>query len=376
MLIPQGSPQTIPYSILDGVIAVELEGMRLEVEYLSDQQLNELFHPESTQGKHSTNPYTYGNYLDPAVGYVRNRFTVFRVTVANLSLSKIQLQPQHCRLTTDRIGEILRPYGIDIGSAEKNLDSYYRALRGASGNEHYRFQTRMAILHSTAYGADETIFRGERYSGFLVFDSLEEEVRDVALHIREFILKFNAFDKPLETRDFEFSFRRELAVQAYEEWGADSLVQATVRTRLVAPSEVSGQVTGDLSRDAATIDAYIRTRLAEVERCFEIEYAAGRTAPGQVVVRFVLLSHGGVEDAEIASSSVGNETVERCILNQVRRWRFRPSGGEVEGAVEDTLAVSRPTMPLSSRVSISFTLEYTSLDANSQTTPSGGGSQK
>jgi hypothetical protein len=217
LLIPQESQEVGQYSVEDGVLSYENEGVRIDIEYMSDRELNELFPKESVQGRFSTNPYTYGDYVDPTVGHVRNRFTVFRVTVHNLALAKVELLPLRCLLTTDREGERLTAYGIQAGSADKNLESYYKALQGESGNEYYRFDMRMGVVRANSYFSGEKIFRGESYGGFIVFDPLDDEVEEVTLHIRDFALKFNAFDKPLQNLDAGFRFRRKLSLQAYEE---------------------------------------------------------------------------------------------------------------------------------------------------------------
>lgn len=366
LLIPEEGQGAGQYSVEDGVLSYESEGVRIDVEYMSDRELNELFPKESTQGRFSTNPYTYGDYVDPTVGHVRNRFTVFRATVHNLSLAKVELQPLRCLLTTDRKGEQLAAYGVQAGTADRSLESYYKALQGESGNEYYRFNMRMGIVRANSYFSDEMIFRGESYGGFILFDPLDDEVEEVTLHIRDFALKFNAFDKPLQNLDASFSFRRELALQAYEDREVRASEQATTRAVLIGPSQVIGAVTGDVSRDENGIDAFIRTRLDEINACFEREFIAGNASTGEVTVRFVLLSHGGIERAEVVSSSVGGEKVEECVLSRIERWRFRPSGGgmrEGVGAAEDSLAAGEQRPPISStRVIVTSSIAFEEME--------------
>jgi hypothetical protein len=366
LLIPEEGQGVDQFSIEDGVLSYENEGVRIDVEYMSDRELNELFPKESTQGRFSTNPYTYGDYVDPAVGHVRNRLTVFRVTVHNLSLAKVELKPLRCLLTTDREGERLAAYGIQAGSADRSLESYYKALQGESGNEYYRFNMRMGIVRANSYFSDEKIFRGESYGGFIAFDPLDDEVEEVILHIRDFALKFNAFDKPLQNLDASFRFRRELSLKAYEDREVRASEQAVTRAVLSAPSQVIGAVTGAVSRDGNAIDAFIRTRLDEINACFEREFIAGNASVGEVAVRLVLLSHGGIERAEVVSSSVGGEKVDECILSRIERWRFRPSGGGMQEAAvagEDSLAAGVRPPPISStRVIVTSSIAFEEME--------------
>lgn len=368
-LIPREIPEGMYAVGEDGVAAYTQEGVRIDVEYMTDQKLNELFPQESSQGKYSLNPYTYGDYLDPAVGYVRSRFTVFRVTVHNTSLAKVELRPLSCRLTTNRPGETLQPYGVQTGSAPKNFESYYRTRQGASGNENYRFEMRMGIVRTNNYLSDEKIFKGESYSGFIVFDPLDDEVESVTLQIRDFVLKFNAYDKPLQTLDVDFVFERQIAMQAYtaQQWAASS-GEAT-RVRLKGAGQVIGAETGDITREVNAIDAFVRTRLEAIDPCFEGEFLAGRAAEGEVAVRFVILAHGGVEGVEVVSSSVGSEEVERCVADLVGRWRFKSAmEGATAGsaAVEDTLGtagVRRPPSSPSVRVTVTSLFEFVDIRA-------------
>lgn len=363
-LIPWEIPEDL-YSVgEDGGVSYAREGVRIDVEYMTDAELNELFPQESSQGKYSLNPYTYGDYVDPAVGFVRNRFTVFRVTVHNSSLAKVKLRPLHCLLTTDRKGETLQPYGVQTGSAPNNFESYYRTRQGTSGNENYRFEMRMGIARTNHYLSDEKIFKGESYGGFIVFAPLDDEVKAATLQIRGFVLKFNAYDKPLQTLDADFAFERQIAMQAYEsrQWAAAT--EGATRVRLKGASRVIGAEIGDLTREVSAIDAFVRTRLDAVNSCFEREFLAGGAVEGEVTVRFVILAHGGVESAEIAASSVDSEEVEGCVADQVGRWRFKSA---VEGAAvgsaaaEDTLGTAdtrRPPVSPSARVTVTSFFEF------------------
>ena len=378
-LVPLGG-QGGSYTLAEGgTVSFGLEGLRIDVEHMTDRELNDLFPAESSQGEYSTNPYTFGDYIDPAVGYVRNRFTVFRVTVHNYSFAKVELQPLRSFLTTDRSGELLEPYGVLAGSSARNFESYYRSLRGPSGNEYYRFNMRMGLVRTNNYGVGEQIFRGEEYGGFIVFDPLDAEVEGVRLNLRDFVLKFNTFGKPLETIDIGFDFDREIEVAAYEEQ-RQAVSREVSRADLLPGTRVIGNVTGDITRDVTAVEAHVKSRLDELNECFARESIAGRASEGEVSVRFVILPPGTVAEAQVVSSTVVSEAVGDCMAARIAGWRFRPSGGPTrgEGAEADTAAVGRPggrpapdllsqvMQGLSARVTVDCTIGF--IDTRSETT--------
>jgi len=95
-------------------------------------------------------------------------------------------------------------------SPYNSFERYYRGLRGQSGNEFYRFEVRMGHVRSLNYAEDQPIFKGENYSGLIAFDSLDPAVEKVRLVLKEFALKFDEFDTPLETVDIRFDFNRKI----------------------------------------------------------------------------------------------------------------------------------------------------------------------
>ena len=191
----------------EGVTSYSLEGSRIDVQYMTDSALNEMFPKDSKGGKLSTNPYTYGDWIDPNLGYVPNRLTVFNVLVYNYTFSRLVLDPLKVILLTDR-GDHMESYTVSPVADRKSLEGYYRVLKGISGNEYFRFSTRVGIARWSTYGEDEVLFKGENYSGFIVFDPLHSEVRNVRLILKEFAYKFDASGKPIETIDIPFDFSR------------------------------------------------------------------------------------------------------------------------------------------------------------------------
>jgi len=193
----------------DGVVTYSLPGMRIRVRHMTDEALNQEFPEDSDRGYFSTNPYTYGDWIDPDLGHTPNRFTVFLVTVSNDTYAKVLLDPIAAQLHTD-LGEILHSFGIPSYSPHESFERYYRGIRGQSGNEFYRFDTRMGNVRSSAYLPDTKVFKGESYSGLIAFSPLDEEVKRVQLILEDFELKYDASGQPLDAVDIFFEFDRRI----------------------------------------------------------------------------------------------------------------------------------------------------------------------
>jgi hypothetical protein len=186
-------------------------GMKVTVRAVSDDELNAMYPQHSENGKASTNPYTYGDWVDPELGHTPDRFTVFAVTVHNYTLPKINLDPAKARLTTDR-GAELQAYLTEPGEGQEdhpNFEDYYRARMGHTGVEENRFLERMGLVRQTLY-VDGKAFKGDVKEGFMAFDPLDSRVKKVRLELRDFVLAYDANNWPAETADLIFPFNRKI----------------------------------------------------------------------------------------------------------------------------------------------------------------------
>ena len=93
-----------------------------------------------------------------------------------------------------------------------------------------------------------------------------------------------------------------------------------LRARVVSGS---ARVTGGLDRD--TIQRYIRKKIPQVRLCYQNELQRDRSLKGTITVAFVIDPEGRVVRPSIAGSTMGNSTVESCILQRVALWRFPSS---------------------------------------------------
>lgn len=307
----------------DGTVSWEFSGLRVEVDHMSDEELNEIFPDESTKGKYSTNPYTYGDWVDPRLGYTPNRFTVFKVTVYNRTFPKVMFSPLAAVLETDR-GQYLRAYGITSASPNENFENYYRSRRGQSGNEFYRFELRMGTVRSYNYEEDQPIFKGENYGGYIVFDPIYPETKDVELTLKNFVLRFGAFEAPVESRDLRFVFAHRVEERVIQKSARAEQVDQALMISEDGPSRLLGNLPGDRSRNQSAIQALVRTRLSPLNRCFADEFDRGEASAGQVVLRFTIEVGGAISEVQVAESTVASQAVDDCIAQEARRWTFRP----------------------------------------------------
>jgi len=200
----------------DGTVVYQRQGMKVTMKFISDEELNAAFPEHSNKGEASTNPYTYGNWIDPDLGYTPNRFTVFMVTVHNYTLPKINLNPAAALLTSDR-GDQLHVYvreAKEIGHL--SFEDYYRERMGSSGVEQARFDERMGLIRQTLY-VDGKVFKGDMKEGFLAFDPLDPRVKKIQLTLKDFVLRYDANDWPAELVDLTFPFDRRIEEKTEEE---------------------------------------------------------------------------------------------------------------------------------------------------------------
>jgi len=200
----------------DGSITFDQEGLRVTVRYLGDAELNRRYPDVSYQERFSANPFTYGNWRDPQLGYTPDRFTVFEVEIFNPVLPKVELFPAKTALRTN-LGEEFTYYAINREESDNSFEDYFTFIRGPGGNEQYRFDQRMSIVREELFRPDHQVFKGGDYSGYLVFQALDEEVESVELRIEDFALKFDEANHPSQTTDLVFHFDHEVEKRELKE---------------------------------------------------------------------------------------------------------------------------------------------------------------
>ena len=199
----------------DGTLVYQRQGMKVTIRFVTDQELNAMFPEHSNKESASTNPYTYGNWVDPELGYTPNRFTVFKVAVHNHTLPKINLNPAEVVLTSDRGGRLLSYVRESKEIGHLSFEDYYRELAGRSGVEENRFAERMGLIRQTLY-VDGKVFKGDMKEGFLAFDPLDPRVKKAQLILKDFVLRYDANDWPTELIDLTFPYDRQVQEETEE----------------------------------------------------------------------------------------------------------------------------------------------------------------
>lgn len=193
----------------DQSITLDREGLRITVRFLSDAELNERYADISYQGNFSANPFTYGNWRDPDLGYTRSRFTVFEVEVYNPVLPKVEVFPNQAVLATGQ-GEEFTYYAVNRDESENSFEEYYTFVRGPGGNEQHRFDQRMGIVREVLYRPGHRVYKGSDYDGHLVFQALRGEVESAVLRFNGVAIQFDEADNPSQRIDIAFSFEHQV----------------------------------------------------------------------------------------------------------------------------------------------------------------------
>jgi TonB family protein len=100
--------------------------------------------------------------------------------------------------------------------------------------------------------------------------------------------------------------------------------------RAQAPEVIPGQASVTGSLDKEIIRRIIRRHINEVRFCYEQELAKRPALGGRITVQFTVAPSGQVITSQLRSSTMGDERVESCTVQAVRRWEFpQPPGGGV-----------------------------------------------
>ena len=182
---------------------------KLEIKYMTDFQLNTYDFPELSAAKQlSGNPYTFGNWVDPKLGYTPSRFANFRLNMYNYSSSKINLNPEQSRVETDR-GDIVYPYGIArLKARYKSFEDYFQKLKGAGGSDEDLYETRMGVLRRTAFILSRPLFSGDSRDGIVTYDPLDPAVDRVKITYENVILGYDENNEPSRFTTISFYFKR------------------------------------------------------------------------------------------------------------------------------------------------------------------------
>ncbi len=113
---------------------------------------------------------------------------------------------------------------------------------------------------------------------------------------------------------------------------AAQLLRAQRGTRLGLVSAMPTPPRDDVvsgTLDKATIQAVLRRIQPRVRRCYERLLATSPSSQGRLGIRMEIGANGRVADAVADNDSIGDPTMQQCVLRQVRGLRFPPHTGNV-----------------------------------------------
>lgn len=191
------------------VVGYNAKNWKIEIRYMTDYQLNNFEFPdESDDEEFSANPYTYGNWIDPLLGYSPRRFTIFKVSVFNYTNSKINYDPELSLMLTDR-GDNFWAYGREQKSAKHlSIEEYYKKKKGTTGVDDDIFETRMGIVRNTMFHPGKPIYKGDSRDGLILFDPIVEEVENLKINVSKFVLGYDENNEPSDFIDLLFFFKQ------------------------------------------------------------------------------------------------------------------------------------------------------------------------
>ena len=103
-------------------------------------------------------------------------------------------------------------------------------------------------------------------------------------------------------------------------------------SQYVQPLEEMASVYGGLDRDQ--VAEVIRRHQGQIVYCYEKGLQVKPSLKGRIDVKFVIGTQGYVSTARVSQTSVGSSTVENCIVQKLRSWKFPKPVGDVNVKVE------------------------------------------
>jgi len=83
------------------------------------------------------------------------------------------------------------------------------------------------------------------------------------------------------------------------------------------PSE-DGRATG--SRDRNAVAVVVAGHISAIQYCYQRELKRNPNLKGKIVVRFVITPQGTIASVTVIASTLGNPTVESCVVERIKRW--------------------------------------------------------
>ena len=110
--------------------------------------------------------------------------------------------------------------------------------------------------------------------------------------------------------------------------------QELLRSLVVDTSAVSPPLRAHGSLDVGKVREVVTGHQAELRSCYERAVLENPTLSGTCTVRIVVDRNGTVGSASIHGSSLNSLSMQRCVLQLIRTWRFPSPADGKAAAVE------------------------------------------
>lgn len=78
------------------------------------------------------------------------------------------------------------------------------------------------------------------------------------------------------------------------------------------------------------VEVFVRTRLSEIEYCYELALVENEETRGRVETSWIIHETGKTSQVEILYSSILNTKLKDCIVKRISNWKFpKPKGGGI-----------------------------------------------
>ena len=202
----QGSSMKI---LDDGTVTFVQNRLEVSVRPMTDEEINRQYPTQSTDASGPadelpSNPFTYGNWIDPRTGKAPQRLSIFKITVKNYEYPKVKFDPLTVTVESTN-GRRYYPWG------SYDVEEYFRRFPIAfNGLGYLRYKERRDLYNRAKYPDDDFCFSGQEVEGYVVFSKIHGDVAEIVVEIPELGLRYNFRNEPVETIDLRFRFKRDI----------------------------------------------------------------------------------------------------------------------------------------------------------------------
>lgn len=95
-------------------------------------------------------------------------------------------------------------------------------------------------------------------------------------------------------------------------------------------ADTGGRIILGPALDASLIDGVIKRYYRQIKYCYQKQLQRDPSLGGKVTVKFTIAASGSVSKASVAASTMGNATVDTCVVDRFRKMTFpKPKGGGI-----------------------------------------------